>query len=71
MTKPKTMGELEAEDQGGFRNASQTVAEQVQSARLTAARREHEATHTPIADPFEDDDDDDENENEDEDGEEA
>jgi hypothetical protein len=55
-TQAKTMAELEAEDSTGFRNKTNTPNELAETIRLTAARRNHEAIYTPIADPSEEDD---------------
>jgi hypothetical protein len=46
--KPKTMGELEAENLDGFRNPSRTPAEQAEIDRRTKAMREHDRLHTAI-----------------------
>jgi hypothetical protein len=54
----KTLGELEAEDQAGFHNKTMTITEQIELDRLTAARRDYEAIHTPIADPSDEEDED-------------
>jgi hypothetical protein len=55
--RAKTMAELEAEDSTGFSNQTNTPNELAETIRLTAARRNHEAIYTPIADPSDEEDD--------------
>ena len=53
--KPKTMGELEAENADGFRNPTRTAEEQAEIDRRTKAMREHDLKHTATEEPEDDD----------------